>query len=365
MTVSYKILLADDSVTVQKIITLTFSDEGVDVLAVDNGDDAIKRLQHLRPALVMADVSIPGRNGYEICEYVKSHPEMKNTPVVLLVPAFEPFDEDRARLIGADYHLTKPFQSIRTLISTVKNLIDPDADGFTTRPSLQERTITKATEEPKNEKIDELIRQSAVDEEEEQSEEAAQAAAMEVVDATRVAATAPFDEPRRFEPAASAIVVENHSLKSPSEPKAVEAEIMPDELDEFDDILELDDVLPELNVAPEFEEDSVEVAEDEESIDATALTTTQNSGTSGAVIAESAIDEIVDRVVLQLLKRLPERLVPQLSDELTDRITERVTAELSDRLLQRITADVDEIVKEQIFEEARARRSVDNLLEID
>ncbi len=89
----YKILLADDSVTVQKIITLTFSDEGADVLAVNNGDDAIHRLQYMRPALVMADVSIPGKNGYEICEFVKNHPEMKNTQVVLLVPAFEPFDE--------------------------------------------------------------------------------------------------------------------------------------------------------------------------------------------------------------------------------------------------------------------------------
>ena len=97
----HKILLADDSVTVQKIITLTFSDEGVDVIAVNNGDEAIKRLRRLRPALVMADISIPGRNGYEICEFVKAHPEMEDTPVILLVPAFEPFDEERARRIGA------------------------------------------------------------------------------------------------------------------------------------------------------------------------------------------------------------------------------------------------------------------------
>src|SRR5262247_2034534 len=121
--VDYKILLADDSVTVQKIITLTFSDEGVDVIAVNNGDDAINRLRRLRPALVMADISIPGRNGYEICEFVKTHPEIGDTPVILLVPAFEPLDEERARRIGADHHLTKPFQSIRMLISVVKNLM--------------------------------------------------------------------------------------------------------------------------------------------------------------------------------------------------------------------------------------------------
>lgn len=128
----FKILLADDSVTVQKIITLTFSDEGVDVLTVNNGDEAIHRLQYMRPALVMADVSIPGKNGYEICEYVKNHPDMKDTPVVLLVPAFEPFDEERARRIGADQHLTKPFQSIRTLITTVKTLLEGHPPKFAT-----------------------------------------------------------------------------------------------------------------------------------------------------------------------------------------------------------------------------------------
>ncbi|MDX2041853.1 MAG: response regulator [Acidobacteriota bacterium] len=128
----YKILLADDSVTVQKIITLTFSDEGVDVLTVSNGDEAISRLQYMRPALVMADVSIPGKNGYEICEYVKNHPDMKDTPVVLLVPAFEPFDDERARRIGADQHLTKPFQSIRTLITTVKTLLEGHPPKFAT-----------------------------------------------------------------------------------------------------------------------------------------------------------------------------------------------------------------------------------------
>lgn len=128
----YKILLVDDSVTVQKIITLTFSDEGVDVLTVNNGDEAIQRLQYMRPALVMADVSIPGKNGYEICEYVKNHPDMKDTPVVLLVPAFEPFDEERARRIGADQHLSKPFQSIRTLITTVKTLLEGHPPKFAT-----------------------------------------------------------------------------------------------------------------------------------------------------------------------------------------------------------------------------------------
>ncbi|MEY3284505.1 MAG: hypothetical protein RIR86_2518 [Acidobacteriota bacterium] len=124
-----KILLIDDSVTVQKIITLTFSDEGVDVVTVDSGDEAINLLHYLRPALVMADVSIPGKNGYDVCAYIKNTPELKNIPVVLLVPGFETYDAERARRVGADHHLTKPFQSIRSLITTVKSLLDPGQVG--------------------------------------------------------------------------------------------------------------------------------------------------------------------------------------------------------------------------------------------
>lgn len=119
----HKILLVDDSVTVQKIITLTFSDEGVDVVTVGNGDEAISLLHYMRPALVMADVSIPGKNGYDICSYIRSSPELSRTPVILLVPGYEFFDEVRARAAGADHYLTKPFQSIRSLIETVKTLI--------------------------------------------------------------------------------------------------------------------------------------------------------------------------------------------------------------------------------------------------
>lgn len=140
----YKILLADDSVTVQKIVTLTFSDEGVDVIPVNTGDEAISRLHYTHPALVMADVSLPGKNGYEICEFVKNHPELKHTPVVLLVPAFEAFDEERAARVGANHHLTKPFQSIRALIATVKNLIDPPAKD-TVQPIVWPTTEPPAT----------------------------------------------------------------------------------------------------------------------------------------------------------------------------------------------------------------------------
>lgn len=118
-----KLLLADDSVTIQKVINLTFADEGIEVITTGDGDTAIERLLEIKPDLVMVDVNMPGLNGYQICERIKQNEETKNTPVILLVGSFEPFDEEKAQSVGADAYLTKPFQSIRQLVTKVSELL--------------------------------------------------------------------------------------------------------------------------------------------------------------------------------------------------------------------------------------------------
>src|SRR6476620_10613754 len=118
-----KLLLADDSVTIQKVIELTFADEGVSVVTFGNGQDAIDKLEEEAPDAVLADVFMPGKSGYEVCEYVKQNEKLRHIPVMLLVGSFEPFDEAEARRVGADDILTKPFQSIRRLIDRVGSLV--------------------------------------------------------------------------------------------------------------------------------------------------------------------------------------------------------------------------------------------------
>jgi len=118
-----KLLLADDSVTIQKVIELTFADEGVRVVAFGDGAEAIERLEEEAPDIVLADVFMPSKSGYEVCEYVKHNEKLKHIPVMLLVGSFEPFDEAEARRVGADDILTKPFQSIRRLIERVGGLV--------------------------------------------------------------------------------------------------------------------------------------------------------------------------------------------------------------------------------------------------
>ena len=125
-----RILLADDSITIQKVVNLTFADEGIEVVAVSNGDLAERRLAEVAPDLVLADIFMPGKNGYELCEAIKENPQFRNVPVVLLVGAFEPFDQVEARRVRADAHLTKPFES-RTLVETVRRLISASSHTTT------------------------------------------------------------------------------------------------------------------------------------------------------------------------------------------------------------------------------------------
>jgi CheY-like chemotaxis protein len=116
------LLLADDSVTIQKVVGISFANEDVVLLTVDNGDDAIARARDARPDVVLADVVMPGKNGYDVCQTIKSDPELSHIPVLLLTGTFEAFDEERAARAGADGHITKPFEA-QALVDKVNALL--------------------------------------------------------------------------------------------------------------------------------------------------------------------------------------------------------------------------------------------------
>ncbi|HYT31112.1 MAG TPA: response regulator [Thermoanaerobaculia bacterium] len=129
-----KILLADDSLTIQKVVELTFSDSGYELVCVSNGQKALERIQQDRPDLVLADVVMPEKNGYEVCEAIKSSPATARIPVILLSGTFEPFDRERAERIGADAIVSKPFDS-QQLIAQVELLLDRGPAGYESVPS--------------------------------------------------------------------------------------------------------------------------------------------------------------------------------------------------------------------------------------
>jgi CheY-like chemotaxis protein len=117
-----RILLADDSITIQKVIELTFSDEDFEVVTVGNGRLAIEKVAEVRPDIVLCDIIMPEKDGYEVCDFIKKHPALSSVPVLLLTGAFEPFDQERAARVGCDGFLAKPFEPA-TLIGKVKDLL--------------------------------------------------------------------------------------------------------------------------------------------------------------------------------------------------------------------------------------------------
>jgi CheY-like chemotaxis protein len=118
----HKLLLADDSVTIQRVIELTFADEDVQVVAVGDGKQAIDRVQSERPDIVLADVGMPERDGYEVAAFIKGNPDLAHIPVLLLTGAFEPVDDARAKSVGCDGVLVKPFEP-QLVIARVKDLL--------------------------------------------------------------------------------------------------------------------------------------------------------------------------------------------------------------------------------------------------
>ena len=136
-----RVLVADDNSNIQKMVALALKDHGIEVVAVGNGEAAIRKFPELKPDLVLADIFMPVRNGYEVCEFLKGDPRTAKVPVVLLVGAFDPFDDREAQRVGADGVLKKPFVPPDPLIEMVTGLL---AGLETHKPSSEQEVPVEA-----------------------------------------------------------------------------------------------------------------------------------------------------------------------------------------------------------------------------
>ncbi len=116
-----KLFVADDSITIKKVIGLTFADDDVVIESAADGELAFEKIKNFNPHIVLADVFMPGLNGYELCERIKGDPKLAHTPVVLLCGTFETFDELEALRVKCNGYLTKPFDTTE-LTQTVFSL---------------------------------------------------------------------------------------------------------------------------------------------------------------------------------------------------------------------------------------------------
>jgi len=125
---AYKLLLADDSITIQKVVELVLAEEDFEIKSVSNGEDALNAIDSFMPDIVLADIEMPKVNGYQLCEKIKQNPKTSGVPVILLAGAFEPIDEELSRTVGADDSVIKPFES-QELISKINAVLTMVAAG--------------------------------------------------------------------------------------------------------------------------------------------------------------------------------------------------------------------------------------------
>ncbi len=160
------LLLADDSVTIQKVVGISFASEDITLVTVDNGTAAVAKAKEVRPDIVLADVVMPGLNGYEVCRQIKSDPTMRHVPVLLLTGTFEAFDEVRAREAGSDGHITKPFEA-QALVDLVNARLaasapPPPAVAAPPKATVGASPLFGEEEEPFDFMSDEVTEPSAV-----------------------------------------------------------------------------------------------------------------------------------------------------------------------------------------------------------
>lgn len=137
----YKLLLADDSITIQKVVEMILSEEDYSITSVNNGEEAFDLAKRDKPDIILADIMMPGTDGYQLCKKVKQDPDLMGVPVLLLAGAYESFDTYKASAVGADDYIIKPFES-QELIKKVKNCIERGG-----KPLPEEEEIATGKEE--------------------------------------------------------------------------------------------------------------------------------------------------------------------------------------------------------------------------
>jgi CheY-like chemotaxis protein len=134
-----KLLVADDSLTIQKVIRLALSNEGYDIQAVSNGAEALEQLSMFSPDVLLVDVSLPTKDAFDLKHEINSQPDLNRINTILMSSAFEKFDEARANEVGFEGRLVKPFDPahLRSVLQEV--LSGPEgAEEAPTPPDLSE-----------------------------------------------------------------------------------------------------------------------------------------------------------------------------------------------------------------------------------
>ncbi len=361
---SKTILLADDSLTIQKVVELTFSDTDFEVIATSSGDQLLEQLPSSGADIVICDTIMPGTDGYAVCQAIKSESTTLHIPVILMTGTFEPFDRDRALAAGCSEIITKPFEA-RNLVETVERLVTvegvaapaPEAFGGSVEPPGFEGAVAPPAPEEAASEFGTMLSAPT-----ESSPEAAEEAEGDGLDFTSTGfaemeaagaesdgfvGTAPQDG-LDFEPPAPEVP---EVLEEPEEPEEIEAaeahEVEPTQpipaaavaeaLDPFDSaapgmFAEPDDA--EVEVQPEtafpVETDPVaEVVPEDQILPEPDDDVDEESGAAVAGLSDADVDRIARRVVELASDRL-EKIAWDVIPDMAEIVVRERLRELED-----------------------------------
>jgi DNA-binding response OmpR family regulator len=335
-----RLLLADDSITIQKVIELTFADEKIDVVAVGDGEQAIARLVSEPFDIVLADVGMPLKDGFDVAAFVKGHPTLRHVPVILLTGAFESVDEAKVSAVGAAAVLAKPFEP-QVLVSRVRDLLKaakaaapspaaaPSSDATSPRPVAPHPAATEGASSSVDEYFERLDRAFAtlnvplepreivrsfprpVPPPDTDTGRGADQPPAEATAVRRPASAQGYGGPPK--PCEGGSLGEGGSFAAkPEAPLPQEARIEPAGT-------EASDVAPPSGLAQKF---------------ATMLAVEQGELPASALEPPVAgnDDAVIDRIVRRVVEQMSDRAVRDLASEIVSRTAERLVREEIDRI---------------------------------
>ena len=121
MGASARVLIAEDEPNLVESLSFILSREGYEVSAVFDGDAVLERMRSDRPAVLILDVMLPGRTGFEVLKLIKTDPSLCGTPVMVLTAKGQERDRKTAEELGADAFVTKPFSN-QDVVDRIKRL---------------------------------------------------------------------------------------------------------------------------------------------------------------------------------------------------------------------------------------------------
>lgn len=359
-----KLLLADDSVTIRKVVELTFAEEGIEVFTVADADSAMSRFVEIQPDIVLVDVGLPGTSGYQICEMIKQDEATRHIPVLLLVGSFEPFDQDAAERACSDGFLTKPFHSIRDLVARVWDLLGgaPSVEPATVETSdienLYQSSFAETVAIEEFDTVDDLLGDTGMDDEMIEASYPATEVPDNLIEFAPAIESGETATSKAFDWSPESLVSEPESPR-PIVANTFEPKFVFDDSDETEtragDGLETSDDEPKSEAEPSH----VDMPTDEMAVLATFDETPADEVTMPASYDAPPMDEIAVPPVYDETSPA-ESLAPPVNDagtaepspEFISLVAQRVIEKLSDRVIREIAQDAVPRIAEKLIREA-------------